>query len=256
MITPGRFAGRRAVVTGAGSGIGRATARRLNAEGCSVGLIDLDLTVAQGVADELADPSRAVAVQADCADESEISAAVAAVVHAFGGLDVVVANAGVELLGQDAPVDRLELATWQRLIHTNLDGQLLTCKYGIRALLGSAGGSVVCLGSNCGSLGLARGEPAYSASKGGVFALMRVMAADYIGAGIRVNMVVPGLIDTPMNAPAFADADELASWVGQLPIARPGTADEVAAAICWLASDDASYCVGTALVVDGGQAAV
>jgi NAD(P)-dependent dehydrogenase (short-subunit alcohol dehydrogenase family) len=256
VITPDRFAGRRAVITGAGHGIGRATARRLNAEGASVGLVDLDLRAVQFVVEELEDPSLAVAIRADCADEAEIAGAVQKVVDAFGGLDVVVANAGVEQLRLDAPVDRLDLATWQGLIHNNLDGQFLTCKHGIRALLDSGGGSVVCLGSNCATNGIARGEPAYSASKGGVHAMMRVMAADYIGAGIRVNMVVPGLIDTPMNAPAFADADELSYWLQQLPIARAGTAEEIAAAICWLASDDASYCVGTALVVDGGQAAI
>jgi NAD(P)-dependent dehydrogenase (short-subunit alcohol dehydrogenase family) len=256
MINPERFAGRRALVTGAAKGIGRATAMRLNAEGASVALIDLDLAGAQSAVAELTFPEQAIAVGADCADEAQISAAVGAAAERFGGLDVIIANAGIEMLAAEAPVHQLELVTWERLLTTNLNGQFLTCKYGVRALLDAGGGTVVCLGSNCGHLGIARGEPAYSASKGGVLAMMRVMAADYIGAGIRVNMVVPGLIDTPMNAPVFAEPDEMRYWLEQLPIARAGRADEVAAAICWLASDDATYCVGTVLVVDGGQAAI
>jgi NAD(P)-dependent dehydrogenase (short-subunit alcohol dehydrogenase family) len=103
---------------------------------------------------------------------------------------------------------------------------------------------------------MATNEPAYSASKGGVFAMMRVMAIDYAREGIRVNMVVPGFIDTPMNEPVMRDADELRYWSNQIPIGRAGTAEECAAAILWLASDEASYCIGTALVVDGGQAAI
>ena len=115
---------------------------------------------------------------------------------------------------------------------------------------------MVCVGSNCGYLGMASNEPAYSASKGGVFAMMRVMAIDYAREGIRVNMVVPGFIDTPMNEPVMRDPAELRYWSEQIPAGRAGTAEECAAAILWLASDDASYCIGSALVVDGGQASI
>jgi NAD(P)-dependent dehydrogenase (short-subunit alcohol dehydrogenase family) len=132
----------------------------------------------------------------------------------------------------------------------------LTCKHGIRHLLAAGGGAVVCVGSNTGYLGMATNEPAYSASKGGVFAMMRVMAIDYAREGIRVNMVVPGFIDTPMNEPVMRDPDELRYWTNQIPIGRAGAAEECAAAILWLASAEASYCVGAALVVDGGQAAI
>jgi NAD(P)-dependent dehydrogenase (short-subunit alcohol dehydrogenase family) len=103
---------------------------------------------------------------------------------------------------------------------------------------------------------MAANEPAYSASKGGILAMMKVMAIDYARLGIRVNMVVPGFIDTPMNAPVMKDAKELAYWSNQIPIGRTGTADECAAAILWLASDEASYCIGTTLVVVGGQASI
>jgi NAD(P)-dependent dehydrogenase (short-subunit alcohol dehydrogenase family) len=251
-----RFAGRRALVTGGGGGIGRATAMRLAREGARVALVDIDLAAAESVAAEIAQPGHALAFGADCADEEQISAAVDQAARSFDGLDIILANAGIELLAQDSPVDQLELAVWRRLISNNLDGQFLTCKHGIRHLLAAGGGAVVCLGSNVATLGIARGEPAYSASKGGIHAMMRVMATDYIDQNIRVNMVVPGLVDTPMNAPLAQDPQELAYWTGQLPIKRAGTAEECAAAILWLASDEASYCVGTMLVVDGGQSAI
>ena len=123
-------------------------------------------------------------------------------------------------------------------------------------MLAGGGGAVVCIGSNTGSLGLALREPAYSASKGGIFAMMKVAAIDFARLGIRVNMVVPGFIDTPMNAHVMSDPTELAYWADQVPLGRAGSAEEVAAAALWLASDEASYCIGTALVVDGGQSSI
>jgi NAD(P)-dependent dehydrogenase (short-subunit alcohol dehydrogenase family) len=251
---PGRFDGKRAVVTGAGSGIGRATAARLAREGARVALISRGKAGLDALAGEIG--PAALALPADCADEAQISAAIDRAAESFGGLDIVVSNAGIELLGQDDRVDRLDLSVWHQLMRNNLDGQFLTCKHGVRHLLATGGGAVVCVGSNCGSLGMATNEPAYSASKGGVFAMMRVMAADYARLGIRVNMVVPGFIDTPMNAPVMTDEEEVRYWMDQLPIGRAGTAEECASAILWLASDEASYCVGTALVVDGGQSAI
>ena len=116
-------------------------------------------------------------------------------------------NAGIELLGQDDRVDRLDRAVWDRLLTTNLTGQFLACKHGARHLLATGGGAIVCLGSNCAYLGMATNEPAYSASKGGILAMMKVMAIDYARLNIRVNMVVPGFIDTPMNAPVMGDAE-------------------------------------------------
>ena len=249
-----RFAGKRAVVTGASSGIGRAAAIRLAREGARVALIARGREGLDAVAAEIG--SSALALPADCTDETSIAAAIDAAAAAFGGLDIVVSNAGIELLGEDDRVDRLELAVWRRLLQNNLDGQFLTCKHGVRHLLASGGGAVVCVGSNTGYLGMATNEPAYSASKGGVFAMMRVMAIDYAREGIRVNMVIPGFIDTPMNAPVMRDPKELRYWSDQVPIGRAGSAEECAAAILWLASDEASYCVGTALVVDGGQSSI
>jgi NAD(P)-dependent dehydrogenase (short-subunit alcohol dehydrogenase family) len=252
----GRFRGRRAVVTGASSGIGRATAVRLAREGARVALIARGRAGLEAVAAEIADPERTLVLPADCTDEQAIGDAIDAAATAFGGLDIIVSNAGIELLGQDDRVDRLDLAVWQRLIHNNLDGQFLACKHGARHLIAGGGGAIVCVGSNCGFLGMATNEPAYSASKGGIYAMMRVMAIDFAREGIRVNMVIPGFIDTPMNGPVMADAKELAYWSDQIPVGRAGTAEECASAILWLASDEASYCIGSAITVDGGQSAI
>jgi NAD(P)-dependent dehydrogenase (short-subunit alcohol dehydrogenase family) len=252
-----RFAGRRAVVTGASAGIGRATALRLAAEGARVGLIARRREPLEETAREIqAKGGEALVLVADGSVESEIAAAMDAAAGKWGGLDIIVSNAGIELLGQDDRVDRLERAIWDKLITTNLTGQFLACKHGARHLLAAGGGAIVCLGSNCAYLGMATNEPAYSASKGGVLAMMKVMAIDYARLGIRVNMVIPGFIDTPMNAPVMKDTKELSYWSNQIPLGRPGTADECASAILWLASDEASYCIGTTLVTDGGQASI
>jgi NAD(P)-dependent dehydrogenase (short-subunit alcohol dehydrogenase family) len=254
---PTRFAGRRAVVTGASSGIGRATAIRLAAEGARVALISRRKPPLESVASIIRDGGGdCLVLPADCTVEDEIKGAIDAAASAWGGLDVIISNAAVELPDQDDRIDRITLEAWNRLITTNLTGQFLTCKHGLRHLQAAGGGAVVCLGSNVGYLGMASNEPAYSASKGGIFAMMRVMANDFARLNIRVNMVIPGFIDTPMNDFVMRDPVQLKYWADQIPIGRAGTADECASAILWLASDEASYCIGTALVIDGGQSAI
>jgi NAD(P)-dependent dehydrogenase (short-subunit alcohol dehydrogenase family) len=256
-VVAGRFAGRRAIVTGASKGIGKATALRLAAEGAKVGLIARGRPGLEEVAADIrAAGGEALVLPADCAVEEEIRAAIDEAAAAWGGLDIVVANAAVELPDEDNRIDRISLEAWNRLITTNLNGQFLTCKHGVPHLLAAGGGAVVNVGSNCGYLGMAMNEPAYSASKGGIFAMMRVMAYDFSRLNIRVNMVIPGFIDTPMNDFVMKDPEQLKYWSDQVPIGRAGTADEIASAILWLASDEASYCIGTALVVDGGQSAI
>jgi NAD(P)-dependent dehydrogenase (short-subunit alcohol dehydrogenase family) len=256
-IVTDRFAGRRAMVTGASSGIGRATAVRFAAEGARVGLIARGRPRLEAVAAEIrAAGGECLVLPADCTVEPEVEAAFAEAASAWGGLDIVVSNAAVELPDDDDRLDRITLEGWNRLIVNNLNGQFLTCKHALRHLQAAGGGAIVCLGSNVGSLGMATNEPAYSASKGGIFAMMRVMANDFARLDIRVNMVIPGFIDTPMNDFVMKDPEQLKYWSDQIPIGRAGTAEECASANLWLASDEASYCVGTALVVDGGQSAI
>ena len=249
-----RLAGKRALVTGASKGIGRSTALRLAAEGASVVLVARHIDALQEVAGAISSGGGTCRVlAADCSIEDQIGPAIDQVGSELGGLDIVVSNAGIEL--PEGSVHALDADLWERLIKTNLTGQFLTCKYGVRQLLRAGGGSVVCLGSNLGSLGMANDEPGYSASKGGVFALMRVMASDYASSRIRVNMVVPGVIDTPMNEPLHEDSALRDRWLSRVPMRRIGTAEEVANAIVWLSSDEASYVTGAALVVDGGMSA-
>jgi NAD(P)-dependent dehydrogenase (short-subunit alcohol dehydrogenase family) len=250
----GRFAGKRVLVTGSSKGIGRSTALKLAGEGARVALIARHRDALDAVVSEITSTGgECLAIAADCSIETETRAAIEEVGSTWSGIDVVVSNAGIEI--PEGSVDQVDLAVWERVIATNLTGQFLTCKYGIREILRAGGGSVVCLGSNLGFLGMADDEPGYSASKGGVFALMRVMANRYATAGIRVNMVVPGVIDTPMNDPLRSDPELRDHWLARVPMRRIGTADEIASAIAWLASDEASYVTGAALVVDGGMSA-
>ena len=252
-----RVKGKRAIVTGAGSGIGRAASVLLAREGARVGLVDLDGAAAQATADAIAaEGCDSLVLAADVTDEGQVRGAVETARGAWGGLDVVVANAAVQLFGEDDRVDRLELDVWERTLAVNLTGIFLTCKHGIAALLPSGGSSVVLTGSPTGLFGLGAGFAAYSSSKAGVFGLARVMAADYAAEGVRVNVVVPGFTATPLVKSIMASPGERDDLLQKVPLGRPGTAEEVAAMILFLASDEASFTTGSFFSVDGGITAV
>ncbi len=253
----GRFAGKRAIITGASKGIGKATAIRFAQEGGIPALISRSKGELEEVAAMIrSQGGKALVFSADVSQEEQIGAAIDAAVEQLGGLDVVVSNAGIELPFEDSMADSLAYTVWQRIINTNLTGQFLTCKHGIRHLLdGKQGGAVVMVGSPCGEKGFCFKEHAYSASKGGIMSLMKVMAIDYAPYNIRVNACIPGFIDTPMNAHVMGDAELLTTWSNTIPMKRPGTSEETAAVILFLASEEASYVLGSAFVVDGGQLA-
>lgn len=256
-MSSGRIAGKRAIITGAGNGMGRAAAIRFAHEGARVGLIDIN----GGAVDEVlslitASGGEALPLIADVADENQVASAVDRAVARWGGLDIVVANAGIELVGEDARAHELAKEVWDRTIAVNLTGVFLTCKHGIRALLASGGGSVVCTASPTGLYGSAAGYSAYSASKAGVYGLTRVMANDYARLGIRVNAVIPGFTDTPMTKYFMENDEERESLLRTIPLGRPGKPEEVAAVMVFLASDEASYVTGAAWASDGGMTAI
>jgi NAD(P)-dependent dehydrogenase (short-subunit alcohol dehydrogenase family) len=235
--------GRGALVTGAARGIGLAIADRLEAEGARVARVDVD-------------PGHDAAVlRADVADEAGIRSAVERAAETLGGLDVVVANAAVQL-DDDDRADRLELGAWQRTVDVNLTGAFLTVKHGARAVLGRPGAAIVVVGSPAGAYGIARGMHAYSASKGGLQGLVRVLAADLAADGVRVNAVLPGVTETPMNAWRTEDPVARADVVRGIPLGRPAAPEEIAGVVAFLASDDASYVTGALWSVDGGLTAV
>ncbi len=252
-----RLGGKRAVVTGGGSGIGRAAAVRLGEEGAAVAILDIDLVRAEEAAHEVEERgARAIAVAADVASEEQVAAAIGRSRDAFAGLDTVIANAGVMLMEADRPGAELDLATWRTSLDVNLTGLFLTCKHGLRALLDNGGGAVVITSSPTGQLGCAPGFTAYSASKAGSYGLMRVLAVDYVGRNIRVNAVLPGTVDSPLVTSLLADSAKREEYLGKIPMRRAADGAEIASVIAFLASDEASYVTGAAWYADGGLSAI
>jgi NAD(P)-dependent dehydrogenase (short-subunit alcohol dehydrogenase family) len=243
---------RRAIVTGAGNGIGRQTALLAAREGARVGVLDIDAAAATRTADEIGDA--ALRLVADLTDESQVEAAVAHAAAVWGGVDCILGCAGVQLAGQDDRADRLSLEVWQRTLDINLTGMFLIAKHGIRKLLDAGGGTVVLVCSPTGLFGCAPGYDAYSTSKAGVYGLVRVLAADYAQEGIRVNGVVPGYTRTPMTE--WVTPEEHDALLETIPLRRAGEPDEVAEVIVFLASDRTPYTTGAVWAADGGMTAV
>jgi NAD(P)-dependent dehydrogenase (short-subunit alcohol dehydrogenase family) len=241
-----------AVVTGGGSGIGRATCARLAADGFALAVLDLD-----GDAAATAAGPQGLARAVDVADAAAVDAAFAAVTGRFGRVDVLVNNAGIP--GSLVPSDQMTEDDWDRVIAVNLRGVFLCCKYAIPHLEASGHGAIVNIASTFGMVG-APATPAYAASKGGVIALTRQLAVDYGPRGIRVNAVSPGYVDNDMDQrrsrmTAEQAASNLAarqSAAALQPIGRQADVAEIAAAVAFLASDDASFATGAVLPIDGG----
>jgi NAD(P)-dependent dehydrogenase (short-subunit alcohol dehydrogenase family) len=246
-----RLEGKTALVTGAGTGIGRAVAERFVREGARVVIADRDAAAAASTAEALGASARASVM--DISDESSVDAAFTELDGAGWAPDVVVANAGVQLFGHDAPAADLDLEVWRRTIDVNLTGTFLTVKHAIRSMLPRGGGSIILTGSPTGLNGEGKDFTAYSASKAGIHGLARTVAAAYAGRGIRINTVVPGYTETSLVTTITSDPEARAAIVGRIPMGRAGTPQDVEGIMVFLASDDAAFATGALFAVDGGM---
>lgn len=249
----GRLEGKVAVVTGAASGIGRASAILFAREGARLVIVDQNGEGLAGTAEIIAkNGGSAHAITADTSQEENVKAYLGYAVEKLGGLDVVYANAGIS--GGLVPLFEQTVEQWQRILQINLVGTFLAVKYAAQAMIAKGKGSIILTASVAGLRANAGGAP-YSASKAGVISLAQTSANALIGTGVRVNAICPGLIETGMTRPIFEAARERGTdgKIGQLnPLQRAGVPEEIAAMALFLASDESSYVNGQAFPVDGG----
>jgi NAD(P)-dependent dehydrogenase (short-subunit alcohol dehydrogenase family) len=242
------LAGKVAVITGAASGIGAAAARRLAAEDVRVVVADLADEPGQDVAKEIDGHY----VRADVTSPAQVQAMYRAAIDHFGRLDICVNNAGISPADDDS-ILTTELDAWRRVQEVNLTSVFLCCKYGIGHLLDGGGGAVVNTASFVAVLGAATSQISYTASKGGVLALTRELGVQFARQGVRVNALCPGPVNTPLLAELFAaDPERAARRLVHVPMGRFAEPTEIAAAIAFLASDDASFITASTFLVDGG----
>lgn len=250
---PRRLAGRRAIVTGAGAGIGRAIALRFSAEGARVMVADLDAHAAEAVARDLGHP--ALSHEVDVSSEDSAAAMIERAREEWGGLDVLVNNAGV---GVAATTPDTDTTDWRRVLDVCLTGTFFAMKYAIPVIRDGGGGSIINMSSVAALVGVSD-RAAYCAAKGGILALTRAAAIDHVAEGVRVNCIAPGTVDTPWVQRITSGYDDpqaaRSAMEERQPHGRLVSPEEIAAMAAYLASDEAASVIGAAMVVDGGMTA-
>jgi NAD(P)-dependent dehydrogenase (short-subunit alcohol dehydrogenase family) len=250
---PGQFEGKVALVTGAGSGIGRASAVAFAREGAAVVVADVSADGGEETVRHIRDVGgEALFVHTDVARAADVEALVNTVVNSYGRLDYAHNNAGIATIG--VPLHELEEEVWDKVLAVNLKGVWLCMKYEIRQLLRQGGGAIVNTASVAG-LRAIPGNTAYGASKHGVVGLTRIASLNYAQEGIRVNAVCPAFIRTHMTLGDTTDLEREAIMAATHPVGRMGMPEEVAAAVVWLCSDAAAFVTGLAMPIDGGYTA-
>jgi NAD(P)-dependent dehydrogenase (short-subunit alcohol dehydrogenase family) len=248
-----RLAGKVALITGGGAGIGAATAKLFAKEGAAVVVTGRRKELLDQVVDEIKKGrGRALAVAGSVTDEDHVRSAVEQTVRAFGNLTILVNNAGIGAFGK--VLHETDDATWEELLSTNLTGVFRMTRAAIPKMLKAGGGSIVNVSSVSGQIGF-WGSAAYGTTKGGLNIFTRCVALDYAKQNIRCNAVCPGLIDTPMAADLVNDPERKAQVLAAYPISRVGTPEEVAKLILYVASDEARWVTGSLFTIDGGLTA-
>ncbi|WP_108249654.1 3-oxoacyl-ACP reductase [Planctomonas deserti] len=246
-----RLAGRVAVITGGGSGIGLATARRFAAEGARVVIGDVDRAAGEAAAAEV----DGLFVAVDVTDEAQVDALFDAAAERYGSVDIAFNNAGISPPDDDS-IETTELPAWQRVQDVNLKSVYLCSRAALRHMVPAGRGSIINTASFVAVLGSATSQISYTASKGGVLAMSRELGVQFARQGIRVNALCPGPVDTPLLQELFAaDQERAQRRLVHVPVGRFAKPEELAAAVAFLASDDASFITGSTFLVDGGISA-
>jgi NAD(P)-dependent dehydrogenase (short-subunit alcohol dehydrogenase family) len=247
-----RLEGKVALITGGAGGMGMVASELFAAEGAKVVLTDVADDAGEATASRIrADGGEAVYVHADVSSEADAESMIRTAVDTYGALHVLYNNAGV-MPNDDGSVHTNTEAVWDLVLRINVKGVAFGCKYGIPAMIGSGGGSVINVASFVAWMGAATSQTAYTSSKGAVLAMTREIAVEYAREGIRCNALCPGPIDTPLLAELLSDPGRRQRRLVHIPMGRLGRAEELAKAALFLASDDSSFMTGASLIVDGG----